>query len=396
MKKFTLAGLLTIAIVFLLGSLTVVAASEGGHISGADFNGNGVIDKDEVIRVIRAYFSEENVSPPQPTVPPMAPRPASLPPAPLMDADPPTTPLTSTTEPRGNCALYNKQAGNEVEWLEKAYPDYSVCYTEEYASDMGQASHWLAEIRDWLFAKYDIDHLAVFEGDTTPGRSRGDMIPMALYIMLIPEPNQHAYAGFTQFRCCYDSGGDLGYNNGANNAYIPYLTPSSSNWRRYPTLGQLRTPPNQGHIKNLMHEFTHAVQRTAVELLCVRPEGCPHFGVPNWAWEGLAEYEGTFNTTLHNRTETSRKLVDYVAERDLIHLRTSLNYEQILRPSDTYFGGNLLMKFLADRFGEDIHYRLTHADAESLDEVLRAEYAGAGVTPFVLFGELQAWMAEQK
>ena len=51
------------------------------------------------------------------------------------------------------------------------------------------------------------------------------------------------------------------------------------------------------------------------------------------------------------------------------------------------------MKFLADRFGEDLHVRLTHADIATGDDVLRAAYADAGLTVFDLFAELKAWMA---
>ena len=129
--------------------------------------------------------------------------------------------------------------------------------------------------------------------------------------------------------------------------------------------------------------------------MCARPEGCPNYGATHWSTEGLAEYEGTFNTTPHNRTWTFEKLIEYVSDNDLVYLATSLNYRQSLVPKDTYFGGNLLMKFLADRFGEDIHYRLTHSDVSTLEDVLLAEYEAEGVSGIDLFAELQAWMESQ-
>ena len=195
-------------------------------------------------------------SQPPRAVPPVAPRSSSLPPAPTISvanlSDPP---LASNTEPRGNCSRYNEETGEDIDWLEKAYPDYSICYTKAYAHDVGTVSHWLAEIRDWLFAKYGIDELTVFNWNLVP--TLPEILPMHLYIMLIPEEDGNAGAGFTRFMCCeylttprLDGVADIGW--------IPYLTLSNPAWQQYPCLGQLCTPHNQGHIKNLMHEFTHA------------------------------------------------------------------------------------------------------------------------------------------
>ena len=330
---------------------------------------------------------------PSVSVPPVAPRSASLPPAPTISvANRSDPPLASSAEPRGNCARYNEWSGEDIDWLEKAYPDYSICYTEEYARDVGPVSHWLAEIRDWLFAKYDIDELSVFNWNRAPAFPA--IVPMELYIMLIPEDDGKARVGFTQFWCCeYLDASSL--DAVAPIGWIPYLTLSNPDWQRYPCLGRLCTPHNQGYIKDLMHEFTHAVQRTIAERLCASPEGCPNHGDTHWSSEALAEYEGTFNTTAHNRTTTFEKLIEYVSDNDLIYLATSLDYRQSLRSADVYVGGNLLMKFLADRFGEDIHYRLTHSEVSTLEDVLLAEYEAEGVSGFDLFAELKAWMESQ-
>ena len=79
----------------------------------------------------------------------------------------------------------------------------------------------------------------------------------------------------------------------------------------------------------------------------------------------------------------------------MVYLATSLNYRQSLQPADAYAGANLLMKFLADRFGEDMHYRLTHSDVSTLDDVLLAEYEAEGISGVDLFAELKAWMESQ-
>ena len=323
-------------------------------------------------------------SQPSVSIPAIAPRSSSLPPVPTISvANLSVPPLASTTAPRGNCPLYNE----DIDWLEQAYPDYSICYTEPHSRDVGPVSHWLAEAKDWLFAKYDIDQLVVHDYSGRTSR------PMELYLVLIPESDGNAGVGLTRFMCCYDTDRDT---SDVNIAWIPYLAPSSSDWLGYPCLGQLCTPPNQGHIKNFMHEFTHAIQHTAGALRCEGRRGCAVYAASHWSSEGLAEYEGTFNTTAHNRTETFEKLVDYVSDNDLVYLATSLDYVQSIQPGDTYFGGNLLMKFLADRFGEDIHYRLTHSDVSTLEDVLLSEYQAEDIGVIDLFAELKAWMEEQE
>ena len=340
-------------------------------------------------------------APKAPVSVPSASRSPSLPPAPTISvanlSDPP---LASTTEPRGNCSSYNEVSGVDIDWLEKPYPDYSICYTESHSRDVGPVSHWLAEIRDWLFAKYGIEQLAVFNWNRGPGFSNPKAaalpahVPMELYIMLIPESDAYASVGNTVFLCCYYDHNDSSRDGDgvADRAWIPYLTLSNSDWQRTSCLGRLCTPHNQGHIKDLMHEFTHAIQRTAQARLCTISEGCPSGSFNPWPGEGLAEFEGTFNTTPHNRTETFRKLVEYVADNDLAYLATTLDYKQSLQSVDAYAGSNLLMKFLADRFGEDIHVRLTHSAPATLEDVLRSEYAAEGVSVFDLFAELKAWM----
>ena len=307
--------------------------------------------------------------------PPAAQRSPSLPPAPQMSVDGlPASPLTSTATPRGNCSLYA-----DIDWLEKAYPNYSICYTQEHSRDMVPVSHLLAQMEDWLFAKYDIDQLAVHDYGLHTSK------PMELYFVLIPEPDRNARIGLTQFICCHDVDIDT---NDANIAWIPYLT--LSGWSGEQCLGRLCSPHNEGHVKNLMHEFTHAVQHTVSVQHCEGRRNCSIYGDPHWSDEALAEYEGIFNTTQHNRTRTFEKLVEYVSDNDLLVLATSLEYVQSIRPRDSYFGGNLLLKFLADRFGEDIHYRLTHS--EDPENLLLAEFEAEGLGVIDIFAELKAWM----
>ena len=149
-------------------------------------------------------------------------------------------------------------------------------------------------------------------------------------------------------------------------------------------------PPDDFHAKNLIHEFTHAGQ----QILGVfrRP-------VPTWVFEGLAEYEGTFNATEHNRTVGFDSLIRYAHERipDQIFLAGALGGDEFsLTTSDVYFGGNVIMKYLADRFGEDIHRRLVRHTYASFDEALWAEFEAAGTSTPQVFADLQAWLAEHR
>ena len=119
--------------------------------------------------------------------------------------------------------------------------------------------------------------------------------------------------------------------------------------------------------------------------------------VPYWVIEGLAEYEGTFNSTDHIRRVGMDKLRRYVRESipDSIFLASSLGSDTPhLSTSDVYFGGNLIMTYLAEAFGEDIHNRLLRHSGASFNAALEAEFEAAGTTMAQVFEALKEWLGE--
>lgn len=274
----------------------------------------------------------------------------------------PTATATSTPAPssssRGQCSAYDPASA----WLEAAHAGYSICYTAEYAADVEFVRRWIDHAEELTRTKYGVTQLRNPRGQTE----------LELYIMLLPEPNDDADTGTTRFKCCYDPSGELA--SSGRIAQIPYLTPSHPEWDTNSTWGWLGYPPDDFHAKNLIHEFTHAGQFTLWGF--DRP-------VPYWVSEGLAEYDGMFNTTERNRTARFDSLVRDVHDRipDQIFLATTLGSDTpSISTTSGYFAGALIMKYLADRFGEDIHNRLVRHRAPTFDEALAAEFEAAGTT----------------
>ena len=288
---------------------------------------------------------------------PASPAPGPAPEPVVIPAPQPSQPST----PQGRCADYD----SGIDWLESAYGSYSICYTERYADDVAFAKHWIDHAQNVMSVKYGADL-----------RDAG----VHLNVMLLPEPDENADTGTTRFQCCYSG----------RFARIPYLTPSHPDWSAYSRWGGLGLPPDDFHAKNLVHEFTHAGQYAL---------GVFRRPVPTWVYEGLAEYEGTFNATEHNRTVGFDSLIRYAHERipDQIFLAGPFGGDEVsLTTLDVYFGGNVIMKYLADRFGEDIHRRLVRHTYASIDEALWAEFEAAGTTTPQVFADLQAWLAEHR
>ena len=92
-------------------------------------------------------------------------------------------------------------------------------------------------------------------------------------------------------------------------------------------------------------------------------------------------------------------LVRYVHDRipDRIFLAKSLGSDQLsLTTSDVYFGGALILKYLADKFGEDIHRRLVRHTHSTFDEAMAAEFEASGTTASEVFEDLQAWLKQHR
>ena len=224
-----------------------------------------------------------------------------------------------------------------------------------------------------MSTKYGVERLS------TSGGTR-----LHVNIMLLPEPNSDASTSTTRFKCCYGGPG-----TSVRFAQIPYLTPSHPNWTARPAWGGLQQPPDDYHAHYLVHEFSHAAQHTIWG--SQRP-------VPTWVSEGLAEYDGMFHTTEYSRTAGFNSLVRYVHNRipdRLYCCQTAESRVPTFGSTDVYFGGSLILKYLADTFGEEIHVRLVRHQYPSFAEVLAAEIEAAGTTVPEAFEDLKTWLNDR-
>ena len=356
-------GLLAVTVLSVAVAVGIVHAAPADY----DANGDGFIDRSEVLTAINDYLFSDTLS-----------REEAIEiithylfgdPVAQSDAD---ARLTSTA--RGQCSAYDAT----IDWMEASYPGYSICYTQDYVADVEFVKRWIDHAAGLTRTKYKVDHLRNPRGQTE----------LDLYIMLLPEPNDDADTSTTRFKCCYDASGAL--SSYESIAQIPYLTPSHPEWGTRPTWGQLGYPPDDFHAKNLVHEFTHAGQFSIWGFQRT---------VPYWVSEGLAEYEGMFNSTEYNRTAGFDSLVRYVHDRipDRIYCCQTLEgATPTFGTSDGYFGGALIMKFLADTYGEQLHVRLVRHQHSTFIEAVAAEIEAAGSTVPQAFDDMKAWITQHR
>ena len=112
----------------------------------------------------------------------------------------------------------------------------------------------------------------------------------------------------------------------------------------------------------------------------------------------MAEYDGMFHTTEYNRTAGFNSLVRYVHDRipdKLYCCQTADSRSPAFGSTDVYFGGSLILKYLADTFGEEIHVRLLRHTYPTFAEALAAEIEAEGTTVPDAFNDMLAWLDEQ-
>jgi len=281
---------------------------------------------------------------------------------------------TPSVQARGRCSEYDAS----VQWLEAAREHYSICYIDRYSADVPFAEEWMDHAVQLMQDKYGVTDLFV-EG-----------LPLNVNVALLPAPNDDASVSTTRFRCCWGYGESVGgaYQRAGWYGFIPYLTPSHSAWDASRTWGGMRLPPDDYHAKNIVHEFTHAIQYSFFGTTFPWP-------VPQWVFEGMAEYEGMFNATEYNRTDGFDSLVRY-GHRYIDRFECCGSPSTpTLGTSDIYFGGALIMKYLADTFGEDMHVRFVRHQYSSFDEALAAEIEEGGSTVQETYDGLLAWLRQR-
>ena len=249
----------------------------------------------------------------------------------------------------------------DLAWRADQHDSYTICYVQEYAHDLQFYARWLrrgtAIMRNkYGFERHHHDELLVFlHPELIPGHGlRADFQVVdgervAIHVVTLSAP-----AWAERNHCCHTEALRLGRNYQA---------------------------------KVLVHEYVHAFQRL-------------DYDTPRWFYEGIAEYEGIYNTTTYNSTVNHRALMAYVVAKKAPNGRRRLLVGccQTLPPGepmfivdDVYNGGAFLLKFLEERVGPEIHVRLFKHGATPFDAALRDALAEAGMTVPEMFDEIAAW-----
>ena len=110
----------------------------------------------------------------------------------------------------------------------------------------------------------------------------------------------------------------------------------------------------------------------------------------SWMREGLAEYDGYFHTTEYNRTTAVDSLIQRVDQRERgeIYCCRTLDDHDGISTSSTYYGSAVIMLFLEEQFGEEIHTELFRTP---LRELLERN----GKTVEETFDDLEEWFNQQ-
>ena len=306
--------------------------------------------------------------------------------------------------PQDRCDAYDPA----IAWLEAPYQHFSICYTAAYADDVPWVALWVTHAHTTLARKYGTPELRTVRDATPENRADAyqggpDGARMHVNVMLLPQPDGNASTGTTRFMHSWGSSeADALYGtitDQVRHAFIPYLTPSAPHWTVADRWGVLQAPTYHFHAKNLMHEYTHAVQHTI--RVGETAQRRPWDYLPAWVTEGLAEYEGGAHTTAFYRTTGYQRLLRHVVEEipDQVVLRSSQGLTgatvATITTTDVYFGGHLIVYWLAAALGEDVHARLVRHQEDTFTAALAAELAAADLTMQEAWDAFAAWVAAE-
>ena len=241
--------------------------------------------------------------------------------------------------------------------------DFTVCYDPAFADDLALFKEWVAKGMELGLQKYG------FAGPVTRNGEPADVL-----IFLPPTPTARTSRGRIGFT--------TGSRYGAWRAELHYLTPSA--WGSPPYGGLGYPSVEEYHAHYIVHETMHVVQFGL--------EDINEYDAQKWIWEALAEYDGYFHTTEWNRTEAIYRLFDRSEEKNLpaaIYCCRTLSGESpAMATTDVYYGGAIVMMFLAEHFGEEIHAGLFAAPMADL-------MPARGATVDEAFTRFQAWYTEK-
>jgi hypothetical protein len=236
----------------------------------------------------------------------------------------------------------------------------AIQFDDAFASDLPRIFGWLDAAVALRDRKYGLSFY-------TP--------PVVL--KLHPAPVDRASPGFSSYGCWGDR----------PLAEVNVLTPGSPAWASVTkTLLQLPVDDNN-HKKNLIHEFTHAVQ--------VSFWGCGLNALyPQWWAEGLPEFDGLYHANPSTRSLMLSALLELV-KQSIVSAKpqTDDDVNVALSLHDGYSAGALFVWFLADRFDESAQVRLLRSTPSNLWADLCK--LSSSPTPTLLFRAFQHWLMDR-
>lgn len=254
-------------------------------------------------------------------------------------------------------------------WIEAKSTQYSIFYVQRYSQDVTFVRRWLNFTERTMRRKYNLPRHG-FE----------------VSVFLEPEPT--SYAGV----------GKAVIFSGSTEATIIYLTPSARAWseaRRQGRTTNVGAPYDaHHHAKTLVHEYiTLAHQRITTD----KPRGFYYYSAPSWFVQGLEEYDGFFHSSSRNRTLGYARLLEYTDAnlREAFNCCQTLSNHPAISSSRPYVGGTLILRFLADTFGEEVHLNLLKSPQPTLHQALAGELRANGYSYSRMWREFRSWFRDR-
>ncbi|MCX7592147.1 MAG: hypothetical protein N2255_11030 [Kiritimatiellae bacterium] len=225
-------------------------------------------------------------------------------------------------------------AGSVCPWKEYAGSQYSILYGEEFREDVPFVASVMERGLEIMRDKYKVANLS-----------------RPLKIFLHTRPNTAADQNTARTSSSHSS----------LPIWIDYLTPSAPEWKTAGKSSFLQDKNNPlYHRQTLIHEFTHVIQQA------LRKD---YWYLPAWVYEGLAHYEGVFNSSVENRLDAEEKVGLWIKDHgDVVVCCQALTSDGIA-VQDVYNGGTFFWHAVAESYGQHVHRRMfsgTNTDATKL------------------------------
>lgn len=240
-------------------------------------------------------------------------------------------------------------AGSVCPWKERAGPQYTIHYSEEFEQDVAFVDGVLQRALEIMRNKYKLETL-----------------PFPVKVFLHPRPNTAADQNTAR----------TSSSRRSLPVWIDYLTPSAPQWKTagWSSLLQEKDSPLY-HRQTLIHEFAHVIQMGL---------SAEYWRLPAWVYEGLAHYEGVFNSSEENRQAAHELVGRWIKSNPGVVVCCQTLGGEGLSVTDIYNGGAFFWHAIAESYDEDVHRRmfadtksdalklLTEATGSSAEEIFRS------------------------